>query len=354
MIKRLITALMVLLLLDINCIFAEEQPVRIDDPTYIASITGTRETEVGHLIITDFIYEGAHLISNLHGEITYDKSSLVLYRVVFSSALSKWKATFKTDVAGKITFDLNCTTSSEGDYADDNTALFTMTFIVHQSISDKTRIEGKNIRTREQRLDTSENNVINMDAINEALEKGLTPPAPVYGDLKENIDIYFENTGSQILINNPLSSNCYLKSAGFNEGSMYPSFSKLTTAYKVTIENDKKLEYSFIPEADTSQVSVSDEVNSQIVVTVTAENGETNSYVFTIVRTSAHQDPNDPNSNPDDPGTNPIDPVNPNPGRERNITMPLILIGIIALAFIGIGGYFVYQGSHIVVYEEEK
>ncbi|MBR0137389.1 MAG: hypothetical protein IJM15_03180 [Erysipelotrichaceae bacterium] len=349
MLKKSVLTLFALLLLSISNVFCEE-PEKVRDPSYIATITGTSETEVGHLIISEFNVNGSHQLSNLHGVITYDRNSLILYRVVFNTELTGWKSNFDTSSAGKISFNLNFSSSSEGDVINDDMKMFTMIFIVHENLEDTVKIRSSGVYTRIEKTVTSENNVINMDEINAALENGETPPEPVYGDLTEKIDICYDDVSATVHIREPKSSNSYLKSATFTNGKITPSFSKLMTSYKVTIDASQKLEHSFVPEIDSSTVSVSDEVNSQIVVTVTAEDGSTNSYVFSIERTGGSSNPAGPNGN----NTDPVDPGKPNTGRENNMKIQLILIGAIALAFIVIGGYFVYQGSHVFIYEEEK
>lgn len=352
--KSLLLILFILFLFTENISAETDEYEEYTDESYISTVSGSNESYVYNLVFASFNVNGKHHLDNISGEIRYDSSTLILYKIYPSDYLPNWKFDFDTSKIGRIIFHGQSSNSqSESSLINDDTVLFNMTFIVHLTTDRSTEIKAENVYTEYITISTDENNCINIDEINEALANGEEPPAPIFGDLKKHTRIHFMNQSNTVRISTRQSNNCYLKSAEFEQGDVYPVFSKLTTSYKVTIDSKTPLKFDFKPEDSRSSIEVSDEKNNQIVVSVTAEDGSTNSYVFTIVRKNDYSSTDNPKQDP----TNPDNPNNPvTPDAKENGSMKILLYGagFISAAIIAIGFYFVYQGSHRIIYAENE
>lgn len=199
-------------------------------------------------------------------------------------------------------------------------------------------------------------NQAEIDAAKIAQNNGedVTIPEPIYETVEEEVEkkrtITFENASHSIKVVKQLSKNCYLKNIEVEDGTVSPVFNKLTNAYKVIINDKTELKINYTKEDERSTVVIQDEVNNQIVITVTAEDGSNNSYVLTIIRQanydSTNVDPNitDPNL-PVDPGSDGTSNGGPLAGIENSQMIIVIVLIAISLVGIGVGGTLIYKGS---------
>ena len=307
---------------------------------YIASLTGTTSTYNDELAIVDFSVSGNN-IDNVRGNVNYPADKVTVFSVEKSGSRSNWNVSFDTNEKGRIYF-----TAQAGSSTSSSTTLFTVTFVVHSDMN------AVNITTSDivSNMTVNEQVVTNQDAIDAAREKEnmckanggcideVIIPSPVYENRHVNKDQSFTNGSHTISVSKRVLDSAYLKSAVFKDATMTPVFNKLTTTYKVEVDNkQKELTYDFVLENPECQIDVSDEINNQIIVTVTAEDGDVNSYVFNIVRTS-NFNPNKQNET--------VDPANTN-ALELSTSLKLMLaaLAVVSIGFIVVGGYYIYIGA---------
>lgn len=312
-------------------------PVFADDE-YTSSLDGTTETHNKEMIVIDVHINGTD-IDNVKGDVNYSSNDLAVFSVEKNADLSDWDIEFNTKESTRISFNA----TSSGEKINDDTILFTIKFVVFNERTTFTNVTTTNVQSV---MKTVEQIVVNQDEIDKALDEKnnafseeiadkIVVPDPIY---KEQINEYvqtFTNANIDINVTPKVSENNYLKSVEVKNGTLTPSFNKLTNSYRIIADNSKsQISITALAELDSSSVEIGKEINGQIVVTVTAEDDSVNSYIFTIERTNVN-----PAVDPSTPGTK-------NPNGFNAMTIALLAgLAVVALGFIGIGGYYVYQGS---------
>ena len=269
-----------------------------------------------------------------------------------SDNLDAWDFNVDFSKAGMITFS---GTAKANDPINSDRLLFEIMFIVHSSFETTTVVSSSSVKSEIIETETvlDEDNILNQAEIDAALEAEETPPEPEYGtkEVENKREITFENASHSIKVVKPLSKNCYLRHIEVEEGTLSPDFNKLTNAYKVIIDESTELKINFIKEDEKSTVVMQDEVNNQIVITVTAEDGSNNSDVLTIIRQADYNSNIDPNiENPDipiDPGVNDSAKNNPLATIDSGKMFLVITLIVVSLVGIGVGGSMIYKGSRI-------
>lgn len=311
-------------------------PVYADDE-FTSSLDGTTETHNKEMIVIDVHINGSE-IDNVSGDVNYSSNDLAVFSVEKNPDLTDWEVEFNTKDTTRISFKA----SSSNEKINSDTILFTIKFVVFNERTTFTNVTTTNVQSV---IKTVEKIVVNQDEIDKALDEkanafseeianSIVVPDPIYREETNERIQTFSNANIDINVTAKVSENNYLKSVEVKNGTLNPSFNKLTNSYRI-IANNSKSEISINAQAelDSSSVEISKEINGQIVVTVTAEDDSVNSYIFTIERT---------NVNPE------VDPQTPtkNPNGFSPLTIALLAgLGVIALGFLGIGGYYVYLGS---------
>ncbi|MBR0386094.1 MAG: hypothetical protein IJI05_06085 [Erysipelotrichaceae bacterium] len=305
----------------------------------VISFSGTTET-VPHGLAKVNVNAAGDQLANVSGVINYAATELTVFSITPNSSLSDWQITFQNEEAGKIVFSA----SSSGSKISAEQNLFTITFVAVNDKSQGTNVtatsvvtkitERKQVVTNQKEIDEAKYNKEN--AISEDVANSITIPDPIYEERDVQTDVPLAVASYDLKIEKKSNGNAYLKSAKFTDGNISPSFNKLTNSYKVTIDDKvSELQTEMVAEYPTSTVDVSPETNNQVVVTVTSENGTVNSYVFSIQR--AH------NYTPVEEGPSAVI----SPSETVGTTMILLIImAAVSLGIIGIGGYYVYLGSH--------
>ena len=314
-------------------------PVLAND--FIVDLSGTASTYNNELAIVDFSFTGEN-VDNIRGNINYPVSQVSLFSVDKNDSVSDWNIAFDTSENGRIYFNAqaNGNVSSV-------TSLFSMTFVVHSSDT------SVNITTSDivSNVTVNDNVIVNQREIDEAREKEkaceasggciyeVVIPQPQYETRLVNKDQNYGNDSQTIAVAERKLTSAYLKSAEFKDATITPAFNKLTTSYKVEVDSKvKNLDYSFIPENPACSVDVSEEINNQIIVTVTSESEEVNSYVFTVVRTSnftpGKKDANQGKNNTE----NLFDFA-------TSTKLLLAALALVSVGFIIVGNYYIYIGA---------
>ncbi len=341
----------VLILLSILCSISLLTVSAANDSA-VVTINGSTSTVCDGLAFVEVSANTQAGVKNIKGQINYDKSVLAVFDVKVSDNLNGWD--FKVDFskAGKISFT---GTAKANDPIDTDRLLFEVTFIVHSSLETTTVVSSSSVTSEITEIEIIQKEVItNQAEIDAAIAAGEEPPAPIYETVEEEVEkkktITFENGSHSIKVNKPLSKNCYLKNIEVEDGTISPVFNKLTNAYKVTMNDKTELKINFTKEDEKSTVVIQDEVNNQVVITVTAEDGTNNSYVLTIIRQanydSSNVDPNidDPNI-PIDPGVDGNPENNPFAAIDNGKMILIIALIAVSLVGIGVGGTLIYKGS---------
>lgn len=346
----------VLILLSILCSISLLTVSAANDSAVI-TMNGSTNTICDGLAFVEVNANTQTGVKNIKGQINYDKSVLAVFDVKVSDNLDGWD--FKVDFskAGTISFE---GTAKANDPIDSDRLLFEITFIVHGSLETTTVVSSSSVTSEVTEIEKTEKTVITnqaeIDAAKIAQNNGedVTIPEPIYETVEEEVEkkrtITFENASHSIKVVKQLSKNCYLKNIEVEDGTVSPVFNKLTNAYKVIINDKTELKINYTKEDERSTVVIQDEVNNQIVITVTAEDGSNNSYVLTIIRQanydSTNVDPNitDPNL-PVDPGSDGTSNGGPLAGIENSQMIIVIVLIAISLVGIGVGGTLIYKGS---------
>ena len=312
-------------------------PVKAGD--FYVSLSGSFSVTSDSLTMVDFSIRG-DAVNNVRGYINYPADRLSVFSIEKNDSLSEVNVTFDTKTSGSIYFAAQSSSNITAD-----TSLFTVTFVVHEKTGDIS------ITTSDVYADVliTEKTVINQKQIDEAKEKEkacqamggcideIVIPDPIYEDRTVNTDQSFVNDTLAMQVHQKPLHSLYLKKADFPDAKCTPVFNKLTSAYKVEVDSRTRLSYDFVPENPDVEMEVSDEINNQIIVTLTGKNGDVNSYVFTIIRTIN------------------FDPASHNRGNITHDTNVLALntstyllmaaLGLVSLGFIIIGSYYIYIGA---------
>lgn len=314
-------------------------PVLAND--FIVRLSGTANTYNNELAIVDFSFSGEN-VDNIRGNINYPANQVSLFSVDKNESLSGWNIAFDTSENGKIYFNAQSsrTVSSA-------TSLFSMTFVVHSSET-TVNITTSNIVSN---VTVNDNVIVNQRDIDAAREEEkaceanggcineVVIPQPQYESRLVNKDQSYGNDSQTIAVAERQLTSVYLKSAEFRDATMTPAFNKLTTSYKVEVDSRiRDLDYRFIAENPSSSVDVSDEINNQIIVTVTSENGEVNSYVFTVVRTSNFTPGQTDNNQGKTSTENLFDFA-------TSTKLLLVALALVSIGFIVVGSYYIYIGA---------
>ena len=129
-----------------------------------------------------------------------------------------------------------------------------------------------------------ENQVVVGDGV-KSLSKGLNTFDVIVTAQNGDVNTYTLN------IDNPLSSNNYLKSLEPSSGALLPDFDKNVMNYTLEVEDISNLSFEAIPEIKSSQVQGHEikpvpEGTSVRIITVTAEDGSTRDYTINITKPS--------------------------------------------------------------------
>ncbi|MGI6608389.1 MAG: hypothetical protein ACOX1F_05350 [Erysipelotrichaceae bacterium] len=317
-------------------------------------INGSTSTICDGLAFVEVNANSQEGVKNIKGQINYDKSVLAVFDVIVSDNLNGWDFKVNTSKAGTISFT---GTAKTNDPITSDRLLFTVTFIVHGSLETTTVVSSKAVTSEIIEVETVNTGVIiNQDEIDAATvahesDESVIIPDPIFEtkDIENKRIITFENASHSIRVVKAISKNCYLKNIEIENGTLSPVFNKLTNAYKVTIDEKSELKINYTQEDEKSTVVIQDEINNQVIITVTSENGNNNSYVLTIIRQANYNNTNvDPNIDdpyiPSDPN---VDDNNNNPFASIDNRRMIIIIALAAVSLVGItiGGTLIYKGS---------
>ena len=316
------------------------------------TISGSNSTHSGEFLVITVTANGTDLF-NISGTVNYPCDDMVLFEIIPSEVLGGWIINFNYDSAG--TIDFNAITNSKDTAINNPTVLFTAKFVILDT--NKTQLEitttdmssscytVEEVVTNQKEIDakTAERNAC---GLNEDCLNSVKVPDPIVKKIETEsvgpVDSYVFTAN----VYDKSSDNSFLKEAEFKNAVMSPSFSKMITKYTIQIDENIDLDYNFVAERPTSTVQVSKEVNGQIVVSVTSEDGGVTSYIFNINRIKKNRDHTGQEAN--NMATNII------PGQLSSTTLYLLIaLVVVGLGIIAIGGYYVYQGSHIDVVDEQ-
>ncbi len=327
--KTLLLGILISILMLILPVYADE---------FTSSLDGTTETHNKEMAVIDVHISGTG-INNVTGDVNYSSNDLAIFSVEKNPELENWDITFNTSESTRISFSAKSSTEEiNGDLM-----LFTIKFVVFNERTTFTNVTTTNVQSV---VTKTERIVVNQDEIDKAKDEKdnafseeiadqIVIPDPIYSDKTSEYIQDFTGANIDINVSAKVSENNYLKSVEITNGTLQPSFNKLTNSYKIIADSSKsKIVITALPELDSSNVEIGEEINGQIVVTVTAEDESVNSYVFTVERTAV---------NPDNPSGN---PSGHNPNSLSTLTIAILAaLGVIGLGFIVIGGYYVYLGS---------
>lgn len=337
-------------------------PVYADSAS--SSFNGTASSCKDEFVLVDYYITGKEL-ENFKGTIKYDAGILKLFDYRLSD-LSNWSLSMNADKDGEITFS--------GEMSDDaiistslinsQTKIVSLRFVLLTDSGTSTSVTATGVTSTKTVDVEDKSKIVNQSDIDEARmhntaessKKDLDPeyvpdivevPDPIYGSKPQTTTTKFKDVKHVVKISKKLSSNAYLKSLSIPNGTLSPSFTKLNKSYNLSVNANDTINVNAVAENPNSSVDVKSEANNQIVISVTAEDGTIDNYILNVERTEVvtpdQKEPQDPNKKS---------------GFSLNVTNKttlifLILIGVIALGFIGIGSYYVYIGSHIEVYDDE-
>ena len=309
--------------------------------SFFATLSGTESASNDTLALVDFSIRG-DTVNNVRGYVNYPADQLSVFNVEKNPELTDLAINFDTDKSGSVYFAARTSSSVAPE-----TVLFTITFVVH---SDDPTID---ITTSDiyANITVTESIVVNQQQIDEAKEREkacqamggcideIVIPDPVYAEQPVSKEQAFNNDSLTISVSPKNLKSLYLKIADFSDAKITPVFNKLVSAYKVEIDSKiTSLDPIFVAENPDCTMEVSDEINNQIIVTLTGENGDVNSYVFTIIRTS--------NFDPSNNHSGDIDPAS-NAAIQYNTSAYLLMaaLGLVSLGFMIIGGYYIWLGA---------
>ncbi len=393
--KTLILALVMMLFCSFTSVYAAEA----GDIT----LTGTTSTDTGNLVLSTFSISGSQ-VDNFQGTITYDSSVLAVFKVEVNEDFeNNYDYQISTSSAGTIAFSFEYDGDDSSLLINSDTDVFTVTFVVVTDRATSTSITTKScsstITTTEEVEEEDTSTITNqaeIDAANahnaevdqqqaaydeakaaydEAIANGQEPtvdlssyevgdyvevPDPVYATVTTQqevvVDVDYDNSTQNVTITKYVSSDSYLKSLSIEGGSLSPSFSQGIYSYICTIDSQADIDISYTLSDPNSTVVIGEEVNNQISITVTAEDGTSNVYVITINRQDNYTPDEDASSTivDDDTANDDNDDINSSSTLEAGETIGLdtitILVGalFIVIGLIGFtaGGFLIYKGAH--------
>ncbi|MCR5067973.1 MAG: hypothetical protein K6A14_07930 [Erysipelotrichaceae bacterium] len=319
-----------------------------------AVLNGTVKTDVNNLLISTYTVAG-NGYDSVSGTITYDKNVLAFYQYKDLSP-SKWKMEVDTSKAGTIKF--TATMGSNRILINSDTDIIRVTFVVIATEETETTVTAKSVKATYTVTETKEvedkDNVLNQAEIDAAIAAGETPPDPIYGTKTVEVQTAksdkLPDAEQNVKITKHLSNDTYLRNLTASKGTLNPAFNKSTNAYRLVIDPNDEFTISCETEDPKASYRVEKEINNQVVINVTAEDGSSNAYVITIIRQTDYNS----TENPVNPGGN--KPVNPSTPAQTTINDSLSLdvlewavtggMGLIALAGFIFGGRLIHLGSH--------
>ena len=358
--KCFLVTVLITLLISLLPINAAESPS--------ISITGSDSTHHGEFILMEVHVDGDK-VTNITGKITYEKNDLAIFDLVQTTELPNWDITIDTATAGTVSFSAKANSKAvETDFISVDTVLFKMRFIVKSDDITSAKIATSKVTSVVKEMVVDKSNILNKEEIDYAkkyhkdLEKWpidlpnkpdpIPVPDPIYGEKEVEKTLNLDNSTLKVAVSKKLSSNSYLSAVTVANGTINPSFNKLTNIYTIDVEGSEKVSMNAVAEYPNSVVSISEETNNQIVVSVTSETGIISSYVFNVARTEKDPAGNEQKATPGKTEkTSFIDRISNSLGIKLtlvNNTMLLLLgaLSLISLVIIGIGRYYVYVGSH--------
>ena len=318
------------LLISILLLAALIQPVSITAAdTNAGSISGSTASYYDGMVVSTFSFRSDDAndtkgLIAITGTITYSTADLkVINKTVLANG---WTVTFTEKKAGTITFSAKTADNSLCLKA--AAELFKINFAVITSSSSAVTIAAKSLKAT--RLYTH--------TVVDAYDPGT-------GEATES---HTEDTTDSVSLSNlsqkvkTVSADSYLSSAGFEDATLSPAFTKKNNSYTVTTTtSNNDLKALMVAESPDAVVSVGEEINSQILVTVTAADGKTtNTYLFTIQRTADGS--SDSPSNSDTPSTE----VTATKGFSATAIILLSVAGLAGAAALAFGFIFLDKGSH--------
>lgn len=283
------------------------------------------------------IFVNGDNLDNVKGEINYSADDLVVFELRNNSELNGWSVSMNKDKSGVVSFEASTTSNK----ISSETLLFSVLFVVHNEKIMDTAITTSNVKTT---VTKTEEYIVNQkeidqakydkdNAISEEIADSIVIPDPIKGTREIKNEVNLASAKHDLKIEKAVSDNAYLKSASFLNATISPVFNKLTNSYTVTVDDKSDIKANVEAEVPTSKVEISEEVNNQVVVTVTSEKGTVSSYVFSIERAHNYRPPAEPGED----GT---------PRKISSLTVFLLSgLALISIGIIGVGGYYVYIGS---------
>lgn len=333
-------------------------PVRADDAK--GSLTGTVKTDIGNLLLMTYSVAG-NGYDSVSGTITYDKNVVAFYKADDLSP-SKWEVKFDTSKAGTIKFTASAS-GSDPTLITSDTNLLKITFVVIANGKTTTTIEAKNVKgnytvtetkeVEDKDVITNQSDIDEAKARIEAGEEGVVVPDPIYGtktvEVQSAKSDKIPDVSQNVIIDQHLSNDTYLRSLTASKGTLNPDFSKTTNAYRLVIDPADDFTISCEVEDPKASYTIEREINNQVVINVTAEDGSSNAYVVTIIRQTDYNSQTNPNPG----GNNQTNPNTPNSTLVNNrialSTNEMLIsgaIGLVALAGFILGGRMIHLGAH--------
>ncbi len=346
--KRLLSVIIIVTITMLLMAFS----VHAEDAT--VTVSGNHEAHNGEFFIVTTTVNGTDLY-NVSGCLNYPCDDIAIFEINPTNTLAGWFINFNYENEGVIYF--NAVTNSRDTVINGPVDLFTVRFVIYNSETRSVELKtsdivysiyyDEEIISNQAEIDakTAERNACGLD---EECINSIQIPEPVKTTVQSEKSGEVEPYVFTSRVTRKYSDNTYLKSAEFKNAVISPVFNKITTKYTVQIDDIYDLEYNFVAESPSSDIQVSKEVNSQIIVTVTSENGNVSSYIFNIKRNGRNKDHNTE-----------VDHMETNttiiPGQLSSTTLYLLIaLAVIAVAIICIGGYYVYQGSHVDVVDDQQ
>ena len=327
--KRVLILLALLILLPLA-------PVRAKD--YTCSFTGTTAAYTNGFINARLSFDGEG-IDNIKGEIHYNADALVLFAVQKNEELTSWGINFDTSQPGVIQF--NAALSDGSDKLNSSTVLIELQLVVCSEALTNTAISTANVVTTVTKVEEVVTNQQEIDDARSRKENAMGDegsdiviPDPIIEKHTSTEEFTFADDTLDVSVSRKVSGDNYLKAVTVEGGTLSPTFSKPVTNYKITVPaQTDQVDLSVTPESPYATAIIADEVNDQIIVTVTSEDQQELSYIFTVVR-------QDDYVAPDGGGGTVISTYT-----TTEIVL-LALLGLVSLALIVMGGIYVWRGSH--------
>jgi hypothetical protein len=333
-------------------------PVRAQEAK--GTLTGTAKTDVGNLLISTYAVAG-NGYDSVTGTITYDKNVVAFYKYQDLSP-SKWKLEVDTTKPGTIKF--TATQGSNPITINDETNIIRITFVVIATGKTTTEISAEGVKASYTVTETKEvedkSVVLNQAEIDAALarieagEEGVVVPDPIYGTKTVEVQTAksdkIPDVSQPVIIDQHLSNDTYLRSLSSSDGTLSPEFSKTTNTYRLTINPTDEFIISCDVEDPKSSFRIEKEVNNQVIVNVTAEDGSANAYVITIIRQENYNSPDNPVRPGGNGQTQPVTPATNLVNDRIALSVPQIavnsVLALIALAGFIFGGRLIHLGAH--------